>query len=73
MFLYGINGFPGKRVPDVFQKLALIRFFQGGLNYSDLTDRQESGELYEAAAMYMNAWNQAERDQQRRMAAKMRC
>jgi len=52
--------------------LGLLRFFKGGLTYSDLTDRPESGELYEIAGTYMLAWNQAESEARRREEARLR-
>lgn len=66
------NTFPGKRVPEIDVKLKICRFFQGGVSYSDLTDREESGDLFEAAATFMLGWEDAETVVQQREEARAR-
>ncbi len=61
MLVYGSNPFPGKRVPDLIVKLMICWRFKGGLSYSDLTDRPESGELFELAATFVQAVGRAEK------------
>ena len=72
MLVYGYNGFPGKRVPEILIKLMICWRFKGGLSYSDLTDRPESGELFEIAATFVQAMNKAEKMQADRAKAQAR-
>ena len=66
------NAFPSGRVPVIFQKLQIGKFFEGFLTYSDLTDREESGELFDAAYTYMVAQNDAEKIIRQREEARAR-
>ena len=55
------NAFPERKVPEIYRKLQVGRFYEGFITYSDLSDREESGELFEAAYTYMIAYTDAER------------
>lgn len=63
------NGFPGKRVPEVYQKLQMVKFYGGGITYDQLSD----GELFNAAQDFMIAHQGAEKiNEQRAKAAAQR-